>query len=273
MRIIEQFLAGKTGDPLLCEDFIAVQKDFIAVIDGATSRQGQTLGGCRFGRFAAETVAEGIAALDPATDAQGAVRTLTGILREKYLAAAKKDGLDLGTGPYPAAALLVYSRRAKEIWRVADPTFMVDGKAFPTMLKLEEVEADLRSALIEAKLLKGDSVQSLLEKDPFREMIRPVASDFRQFVNREVHFGFGVIDGTEVPKSLIEIHPVAGAKEIVLASDGYPRVFPTLEQTENYLAKILVEDPLMYRVHKQAKGLEAGQVSHDDRSYIRFAPD
>ncbi len=58
--------------------------------------------------------------------------------------------------------------------------------------------------------------------------------------------------------------------EIVLASDGYPKLKSTLKESEEELAKIIEIDPLCYKTYFSTKGLKKGNFSFDDRTYIRF---
>ena len=80
-----------------------------------------------------------------------------------------------------------------------------------------------------------------------------------------------VLDGFFEDMSSIKIIDVPdNAQEIVLASDGYPELLPTLEESERALKEILAEDPLFILRHKSTKGLQKGNNSFDDRAYIRF---
>ena len=58
--------------------------------------------------------------------------------------------------------------------------------------------------------------------------------------------------------------------EVVLASDGYPQLHPTLEETEEALALQLRHDPLMVSTCRATKPLIAGNLSFDDRSFLRI---
>jgi len=58
-------------------------------------------------------------------------------------------------------------------------------------------------------------------------------------------------------------------ESLILASDGYPKLFSTLHESENYLRFILKEDPLCYKLYKSTKGLKKGAVSFDDRAFIK----
>ena len=56
---------------------------------------------------------------------------------------------------------------------------------------------------------------------------------------------------------------------IILASDGYPVLKDNLKETENILQDILLKDPLMFREYKSTKGKLKGDVSFDDRAFIK----
>jgi hypothetical protein len=79
------------------------------------------------------------------------------------------------------------------------------------------------------------------------------------------------IDGRPVPPGLIEEWTLAADENsVVLASDGYPRLFMTLGETEEYLMRDLAHDPLRIGQHKTTKGLLPGNVSYDDRAFLRI---
>ena len=58
--------------------------------------------------------------------------------------------------------------------------------------------------------------------------------------------------------------------EIVLASDGYPRLFPTLAESEQWLDDQRRRDPLNIGDFQATKAFHPDFNSFDDRSYIRF---
>lgn len=59
-------------------------------------------------------------------------------------------------------------------------------------------------------------------------------------------------------------------QEIVLASDGYPFLKPTLAESEAALEHLIARDPQCIHDFIATKGLEEGNKSFDDRTYIRF---
>lgn len=277
MQIIEQFLAGKSGNDDINEDRIAVTDHFIGLFDGATNRGGSTLGGKTLGRFASETIAMALNDLPHDIDARAAIDFLSETLRTRAHAQAEAEGRDFTQDwSAPAAAALMYSKTRREIWRVADSTFIVDGDA-PNMrfFAQERTWCDLRRAWLQAQMVRGLSEADLIANDTSWDVITPLIGALKVFANSDhamAHpYGFGVINGSHVPDRYVEVFDADGAREIVFASDGYPEVFTTLEETENALRKTLQQDPLMYKLHPQVKGLRPGWQSYDDRSYIRFS--
>ena len=73
-----------------------------------------------------------------------------------------------------------------------------------------------------------------------------------------------------IPCLIKVIHLSEGKHEIILASDGYPLLRPTLQQSEQDLDRLLKEDPQCCRLYESTKGLKPGNKSFDDRTYVRF---
>ena len=77
-------------------------------------------------------------------------------------------------------------------------------------------------------------------------------------------------DGLPVQMKQVTLFSVGDAKEVVLSSDGYPHLYSTLRESECYLADILEKDPLCMRLYKSTKGMKKGDLSFDDRAYLRI---
>lgn len=84
-------------------------------------------------------------------------------------------------------------------------------------------------------------------------------------------FSFGVINGTPVPLSLVEVVPVGDATEVVLASDGYTTVCSTLALSEQFLRIALELDPMCLSIISTNRAVRPGWSSFDDRAYLRVA--
>lgn len=271
MKIVEEFTQGKAGDEALNDDKIVKTPHFTGVLDGATSRQGLTLAGMQNGRFAAHALAGGIAALPPDIDAKAAVKRLTAHLKSAAEQAAAAEGKSFPEiWSWPASALLLYSHARREIWRVADSSFMIDGNAHYRSFAQEDVWSQLRRAHLYSKMARGATREELLEKDPSWELLTPIISEFKIFANYDGPYGYGVLNGMDVPECHIEVFDAKSAREIVMATDGYPEIFGTLAETEKHLADTLEKDPLMTEFYPQVKGVKKGWLSFDDRAYIRI---
>jgi glycerophosphoryl diester phosphodiesterase len=268
MKVIETFTAGKTGDETLNEDKIALTPDFIAVIDGVTSKTAATIMGKKGGRFAAETVAAAISDLQPDIDARDAVAFLSARLRD-----AVREATGASAGESPACCLAVYSRARRQVWRLCDVSVMIDGQAHLARMAVDEVVSAARALMIGLLLQKGETVESLRADDLSRAAILPFLQGQHLLANHPAAGNaYGVLNGAAVPEKFINIIDARDAREIALATDGYPSIRPTLAESEAYLARVLREDPLLYKLHPSTKGWQAGNLSFDDRAYIRFAP-
>lgn len=273
MKVIESFIQGKKPDPALCEDRILVTGDFVAVFDGVTTVGGAVFDGHSPGRFAAEVLAHELAQLPADIEALPAVRHLSKTLIDKTAAEAARNGADVSDiWAHPASCMLVYSRARHEIWRVGDSTFSIDGVETAYELPIAEVWKPLRQAFIHAELIRGKTEAEILAADPSWPFLVPLIQHFKPFANNSGPWGYSVFNGLPVAENKVGIFKVPeGARDIVLASDGYLRVFMTLQETEAHLQEALAADPLLYKHHPQVRGLAAGQLSYDDRSYVRIA--
>ena len=102
--------------------------------------------------------------------------------------------------------------------------------------------------------------------DPGRVSIQPAIDAGRRLWNRSAgRLGAGRIDGTSTPDELIDVIEVAGAAEVVLATDGYIAPRSTLDESERLLAERIAVDPLMIDDPPQTKGVAPGASSFDGR--------
>ena len=88
-----------------------------------------------------------------------------------------------------------------------------------------------------------------------------VVHGFRNRDDPSCQLCFGAFDGAPVPDRYIEVTPIDAGVEIVLATDGYPELLPTLAATEAALAEDIASDPLRIGAHKSTKAVAPGQVS------------
>ena len=276
MEVIEQYLNSKTGDLAACEDAIFLNDHFAAVIDGVTTKSERRWDGKTSGQVAARLVVGVLPRLDPAVTAPEAFATINQAFRDLYAKVGLTTEVERNPVERCAACVLMYSRHHHQIWSVGDSQALVDGQLFCRSKASDELLANVRAFYLETELLLGKTVEALQEHDTGREFITPLIKRDRLFQNNPGHPGFSswVMDGFLDPSQAVEVIEVPeNAEYLVLASDGYPEVFPTLDRTEKRLAEILERDPLLFREYKSTKGLQKGQVSFDDRSYLRIRLD
>ena len=262
MEIIESFICGKKADVLKNEDLLLITDDFIAVIDGVSAKNGRLFDGVTGGRRAAEKVCEAITTFDRSITAKEATEKITNAIAELY----EKDE-PKGTA---AAGAIIFSKARNEIWSVGDCQCLINGKLFSHEKEIDRINSDMRALILEIAKREGKTQEELLQKDVGREFIMPILENQHIFANKTGSFSYGVLNGTPVPDEHIIIHKVKAGDEIVLASDGYPELFSTLSESEEYLEKIIKENPLCDREYRSTKGKEKYNISFDDRTYIRF---
>ena len=153
---------------------------------------------------------------------------------------------------------------------VGDCQCMVDKTVYSNLKPIDSVLSEIRSIFIQTELKLGKQVKELQANDSGRKFILPLLKRQPVFQNSitKTEFTYGVIDGFKVPKSEIKVITLSHPKKIILATDSYPRLFDTLAQSENYLTKMLINDPLCFHTFKSTKGLKPGNSSFDDRAFL-----
>lgn len=269
IRIIEQFMEGKKSE-VLCEDASHVSEDFVAVVDGVTSKSNFLYDGKTTGKLAAEIVVKVLSELWREADVSTFVKKVNGEIASFYREISfpySKEEMGL------QAVCAVYSDFRREIWMIGDCQVWVDGALYINGKRSDEILAAMRSLLLSIvqeknpSALSGESIQREV-----RSLIEPWILQATVFANREgTEYGYSILNGEDIPESLIRvIHLEAGEHEVILASDGYPKVEPTLEQSEDYLKWVLKEDRTCCQIYKSTKGVIGENKSYDDRTYIRF---
>ena len=141
---------------------------------------------------------------------------------------------------------------------------MVNGELFENPKPYEAALAAKRADIIRQSPRQED----FLVHDTARESILP---EMMKIMREQQNVKYAVIDGARIPEEHVRILTLDfQPKEIVLASDGYPFLHPTLEASEAALARQLAEDPLNIGTFQATKGCLKGNQSFDDRAYIRF---
>lgn len=288
MKIIESSIIGKKS-PEACEDGMVVTDDFIAVIDGSTSKTPKHLNpDMKNGRYAMMLISEYIREelkADASVD-----EFCQGVTAYIYNKVYEKLGVEERLKEHPeerlTASAILYSRIRNEVWMVGDCQAIIAGKLYENGKPYEEkiarkrvelIEQGLSPAearkqieplLIEAMLSGQNQTYTVIDGFPiYREGVKVVSVSDSSSVQDSVPASDSVpcsdsasASGT-IPSS---------SSEIVLASDGYPFLKPTLAASEAALAEQIANDPQNIRSFIATKGIVEGNKSFDDRTYIRF---
>jgi glycerophosphoryl diester phosphodiesterase len=274
MHIIERFIMGKTGNTELCEDSIVITEHFIAVIDGVTNKSSFSFQSQTPGRIAGTLIKEAIEALDPGITAWDAEKAINRRIYSWYEEHNILDQMRNKPEIRCTASAVLYSKVRGELWFVGDCQVLLNGFLYQPQKNTDKILGELRAMIIYTELSQGKTEAELLKYDSSREKILDLLKIQMklQNVTPENEFSYYVFDGftCNAPNRLRIVPVDRDHGEIILASDGYPRIFSTLLETEEYLAQVLREDPLCYKLHRTTKGCYANNLSFDDRAYIRF---
>lgn len=288
MKIIESSIIGKKS-PEACEDGMVVTDDFIAVIDGSTSKTPKHLNpDMKNGRYAMMLISEYIweeLKADASVD-----DFCQGVTAYIYNKVYEKLGVEERLKEHPeerlTASAILYSRTRNEVWMVGDCQAIIDGKLYENGKPYEQEIARKRVELIEQGLSPAEARKQI---EPL--LIKAMLSGQNQT--------YTVIDGFPIYREGVKVVSVSASSsvqdsvpasdsvpcsdsasasgtisvsssEIVLASDGYPFLKPTLAASEAALAEQIANDPHNIRSFIATKGIVEGNKSFDDRTYIRF---
>ena len=288
MKIIESSIIGKKS-PEACEDGMVVTDDFIAVIDGSTSKTPKHLNpDMKNGRYAMMLISEYIR---EELKADASVDDFCqGVTAYIYNKVYEKLGVEERLKEHPeerlTASAILYSRTRNEVWMVGDCQAIIAGKLYENgkpyeqeiaRKRVELIEQGLSPAearkqieplLIEAMLSGQNQTYTVIDGFPiYREGVKVVSVSDSSSVQDSVPASDSVPCSDSASASgTISV----SSSEIVLASDGYPFLKPTLAASEAALAEQIANDPQNIHSFIATKGIVEGNKSFDDRTYIRF---
>lgn len=272
MKIIETFLKSKTGNEFDCEDSIFISNDFAAVIDGVTSKSTRQYNNMLSGKVSSLVIKGALNDLKYDSTAEEAIEYLTDTLYFLYEQNNIVDYLKTNPLERASSSVVIYSKYKNEIWLVGDCQCLIDNVHYTNKKYIDELLANVRALYLETEFKLGNITSTSIEIDPGREFILPLLTRQSLFQNTigSKEYSYGVLDGFKVPKNEIKTIHLENAKNIVLASDGYPILYSTLRKSENYLQRIIDDDPLCYKEFKTTKGVTKGNISFDDRAYLKI---
>lgn len=288
MKIIESSIIGKKS-PEACEDGMVVTDDFIAVIDGSTSKTPKHLNpDMKNGRYAMMLISEYIQEeLKADVSVDDFCQGVTAYIYNKVY---EKLGVEERLKEHPeerlTASAILYSRTRNEVWMVGDCQAIIAGKLYENGKPYEEKIArkrveliaqglspaearkQIEPLLIEAMLSGQNQTYTVIDGFPiYREGVKVVSVSDSSSVQDSVPASDSVPCSDSASASgTISV----SSSEIVLASDGYPFLKPTLAASEAALAEQIANDPQNIHSFIATKGIVEGNKSFDDRTYIRF---
>lgn len=268
MQILDRFLKGKEDNPLTCEDGIFISDKLVVVIDGATSDGGGLWEGHRSGYFAKEVLLKCLEKMSPKEifSAEAVLEQLDMALGD---AVASERGR-LSMSEYPKASIIFYNDVTREIVSYGDCQCSINGIVYLTEKRIDRLNAELRAFVLEYELLQGKSIDELMENDLGRAAIGKNLRMQSAFENVTGAFGYAVLNGRGIEPSLIRRYAVSPGDEVILASDGYPKLGADLVESEANLQRVLETDMLCFQNLLSTKGVKPGNVSFDDRAFCRF---
>lgn len=265
IEIVEQYIKGKRKDESLNEDGLIITDRYIAVIDGASSAS--KFDGISGGLIAKNVLKNGINNLESFTNGYEAINKLNQLL---FLAQKGYPESRFDPRKRMMASLIIYSIENREVWGYGDCKCLINGKEYQFDKKIDGINAEVRSFVNSIELEKGVSYSELLDNDVGAKMIAEIILSQPYLANKDVEYGYPILDGFQLCESLYFEKKVQVGDEIVLATDGYPKIFNSLKKSEEYLSSVLKKDQLCIKENKSVKGFYKGLNSFDDRSYIRF---
>ena len=280
MKVIERQIIGKNPKKKP-EDGIVVTDNFIAVIDGSTSKATERVSRWYSnGRLCMKVISRFIRKAPANITVDAFLKGVTEAVRKKY-SSKRIDFYAEHPEERITASCIVYSRLQRQLWIIGDCQCLV-GKSgckddeyefFDNPKPYESILANARAEVARKLLDSGEvTTESLRRDDVARASVIPqmIESMKRQNID------YSVVDGFKIPRQKVKVFTFDFEPwTIVMASDGYPILRPTLSASESALAEQCEKDPLNIGLNQSShfmatKAFAEGFTSFDDRTYIRF---
>lgn len=275
MKVIESKIEGKKSSES-CEDGLVVTADFIAVIDGSTSKTPHHLSpDMKNGRYAMVLISEYIQhELKPESTVEDFCEGVTSYIYNKVY---RQQGIEEQMQAHPeeriTASAILYSKAKNEVWMVGDCQAIIDGKLYENNKPFEDIVARRRVELIRQGFTPQEA-RKTIEPLLIQAMLEGQNKTYTVIDGFPIYQKGVKVVSLNAPQKNVETDVADSlplpTKEIVLASDGYPFLKPTLAESEEALAHLLAYDPQCTHEFIATKGIVVGNKSFDDRTYIRF---
>lgn len=273
MKLLEKELIGKRKVHSLCEDGVFFNGHFAAVIDGCSSHKPPLHEGKSSGVIAKDLILEALATLAPESTMEEAFSACNTALACWYQGHGLLEAMRNDPSGRCSAYIAMVSKARREVWILGDCQALVDGQVYTSHKPIDILMENLRALYIEVELQGGSSEEALAQDfEPIRKRLSSQMAVQPIFQNstRRTSFSYFTLDGFFTNFAAVQVVKLGDADtQVVLGSDGYPQLLGSLHATEERLAALLASDPLCFRENRSTKGLERGNISFDDRSYLR----
>ena len=275
MKIIEQHIIGKVSDET-CEDGVVETEGYVAVIDGATSKSPMRYDGQKGGKVAMQLAKDCIKRMPSHYSVAEAVEMLTRNVREYYQKLGVWEKVRDDASARLTCSLVLYSKARNEVWMIGDCQFRYACRTYTNEKRGDILLANIRADILKYFLQQGHTLEDLRRNDMGRAFILDALRDQCNFQNAPISnpYSFVVLDGFPIDMDRVPVYKLAEVtahERLILASDGYPVLCDTFEETERELQNVLRKDPLCMELNVATKGMVAGQKSFDDRTYVVLA--
>lgn len=265
--VIESFTESTTPgtDPV---DEIVVHEHFAALVSSASVPGQADVGSETAGRFATRTLAKAILTLGPGTGPNRFSTRLTNVLGAAAEASGIGDNLI-----WPAASVVCLSVPRREIWRIGTSSIAINSKVHYGTKTVHQAANAFRAVVNAANHEKGMPVSAIRRDDPGAKAAHAIYDAQPYLINKQGRWGYGAVNGWPVPLKYIEIFELPpGPCSVILASNGFPEVRPTLGETLHRLQTLQSEDPAgMDRLWMMGTTLSPGDKSMADLAYLRLS--
>ncbi len=237
------------------------------MIDGSTSKTPTRISRWRTnGRYCMKLVSHYIRHAPKDIDARSFCLGVTEYVRSKY-SKSQLERAAVHPEERLTASCAVFSRLQRQVWLIGDCQCLIDDRFIDNPKPSESRIAEERANAAMQLMDEGMTERQLLTNDTSREAILPSLVSSMKGQNVD----YAVIDGFSIPMGKVRIETLDFRPwTIVLATDGFPFLLPTLDESEAALARQLATDPLNIGAFKATKGCMEGNNSFDDRAYVRF---
>ena len=266
-EILEAFTLSKKGEEERNEDALYVGERFIAVADGVTPKAPQPKEATvTSGRFASMTICSLLSQMPDLTRPEDILNWLNTQLKREIATSVFAQCPEK-----PSASVILFDSWTGNVISYGDCQLLLDGRVYKREKSVDKRLSEKRSLILKERLDNGYTPEELLQNDVGRAaIVAELMAHAAQNANNPGPEGFPVLGIGEIVPEYIDVYPICKEGDVVLASDGYPELLDTLLQSEKALEEIVQKDPLLIYRYKSTKGMAQGNVSYDDRTYIRF---